>query len=235
MCTETLKGFLRHSIEGFTALFLAPGILAATIPSEADALESSSAAFSIDDAWHEDALTVGAPEESPQGAPRRETGPRRVFKDRITPHWFHNDTRFWYRNDLKDGAKEFILVNAERGTREVAFDHAKLAAALSQAAGAEYRADKVPFDGIEFIDESTAIRFNLGDTTWKCGLTSYECVKTEGKTSTSPASETDAPTSIIMSRRVIPSGNSEGPSSRNSFSTAARHSGRSATCARLRQ
>src|SRR5262249_58967545 len=35
-----------------------------------------------------------------------------VLKARITPHWFGDHTRFWYRNDLHDGAKEFILVDA---------------------------------------------------------------------------------------------------------------------------
>src|SRR5215471_9133772 len=66
---------------------------------------------------------------------------RGVYKARITPHWFQNDMRFWYRNDLKDGAKEFIVVDAERGNRQLAFDHEKLAAALSKAAGKEFKGD----------------------------------------------------------------------------------------------
>src|SRR5689334_5281327 len=53
--------------------------------------------------------------------------PANVFKAEITPHWFANNTRFWYRNDLRGGAKEFILVDAEKGQRDVAFDHKKLA------------------------------------------------------------------------------------------------------------
>src|SRR5262249_47153493 len=36
-------------------------------------------------------------------------GPERgVYKSQINPHWFRNNTRFWYRNDLRDG-KEFIV------------------------------------------------------------------------------------------------------------------------------
>src|SRR5215510_1138825 len=59
-------------------------------------------------------------------------GPERgVYKSQITPHWFQENTRFWYRNDLRDGAKEFIVVDAEHGVRKPAFDHAQLAAALS--------------------------------------------------------------------------------------------------------
>src|SRR2546430_1173264 len=141
-----------------------------------------------------------SPQESPQAAQRRDEGPRRVFNDRITPHWFADNTRFWYRNDLRDGAKEFILVDAEHGTRETAFDHAKLAAALSRVAGAEYRAETLPFDSIEFIEDSKAIRFSAGEVIWKCDLTSYECAKTDAKASAAPAGETAEDTSATGRR-----------------------------------
>src|SRR5262249_5357581 len=57
-------------------------------------------------------------------APQR-PAPTGVYKAQVTPHWFQNNARFWYRNDLKDGIKEFIVVDAERGQRALAFDHAK--------------------------------------------------------------------------------------------------------------
>src|SRR5205085_10282371 len=82
---------------------------------------------------------------------------------------------FWYRNDLPGGTKEFILVDAEAGNRREAFDHTKLAAALSKAAGQDYRADRLPFDSIEFVDTSRAVRFKVGGTAWECDLSSYEC------------------------------------------------------------
>ena len=115
-------------------------------------------------------------QDSPQQDTRGPQGPRRVFRDQVTPHWFANNTRFWYRNDLRGGTKEFIVVDAERASREAAFDHAKLASALSKATGSEYSAEKLPFDRIQFVDDS--IRFKVGDTTWKCTLSSYECEKT---------------------------------------------------------
>src|SRR6185295_4878308 len=73
-----------------------------------------------------------------------------------------------------------------------AFGHAKLAAGLSKAAGAEYTADKLPFDSIEFTDDDKAIRFNVGDAAWKCDLNSYECSRIDAKASAAPASETNA-------------------------------------------
>jgi dipeptidyl aminopeptidase/acylaminoacyl peptidase len=101
------------------------------------------------------------------------TGANLVFKSQIAPHWFQSDTCFWYRNDLRGGAKEFILVNAGKGAREKAFDHARLAAALTQAAGTEYQPDHLPFDDIEVADDLKAILFQAGDASWRCDLPSY--------------------------------------------------------------
>jgi dipeptidyl aminopeptidase/acylaminoacyl peptidase len=75
------------------------------------------------------------------------------------------------------GAREFITVDAERGLRQPAFDHAKLAAALSKAAGKEYAADHLPFDSIEFVQDDKAIRFQLDGASWRCDLASYECTR----------------------------------------------------------
>ena len=82
-------------------------------------------------------LPTPAPGDEPdspyQAQGRDRPGAARVYKDRITPHWFAEGTRFWYRNDLKGGTREFVLVDAEKGTKAPAFDHKKLAAALSKA------------------------------------------------------------------------------------------------------
>lgn len=102
-----------------------------------------------------------------------------AFKERITPHWFNDNSRFWYRNDLRGDTKEFVVVDAGRGTRGPAFDHKKVAAALSKATGKEYTAEHLPFGGIDFTDDSKAFRFTVENQTWKCDLASYECTKTE--------------------------------------------------------
>jgi dipeptidyl-peptidase-4 len=112
--------------------------------------------------------------DSPQARPQRGAGSARIFRDRITPHWFSGDSRFWYRNDLPGGAREFILVNAERGTRAPAFDHTKLAAALSRASGADYRAEKLPFDSVDFTDDLAAVRFQVAGKRWECDLKTFE-------------------------------------------------------------
>jgi dipeptidyl aminopeptidase/acylaminoacyl peptidase len=98
-----------------------------------------------------------------------------VYKARVNPHWFQNNTRFWYRNDLRDGAKEFIVVDAEKGTRQPAFDAQRLANGLSKAAGVEFKPEHLPFSEIEFTLDGHAVRFEAADKTWRCDLSSYEC------------------------------------------------------------
>src|SRR6516165_1103209 len=67
---------------------------------------------------------VDAQESPPAGQgrpqPARSGG---VYKARITPHWFDDNKRFWYLNDLPGGAKEFIIVEASEGIRRPALDH----------------------------------------------------------------------------------------------------------------
>jgi dipeptidyl aminopeptidase/acylaminoacyl peptidase len=103
----------------------------------------------------------------------------KVFKTTITPHWFDKNTRFWYRNDLADGAKEFVLVDAEKGTRQPAFDHKKLAEALAGASGKDYSADRLPFNAIQFSDRDIAVLFQAGGATWQCDLASYQCTRSK--------------------------------------------------------
>src|SRR3569833_391731 len=103
------------------------------------------------------------------GAPERG-----VYKSRVTPHWLTGNTQFWYRNDLRGGTKEFILVDAEKGSRQRAFDHEKLAAGLGKAAGQSFQADKLPFNDIEFVDKGSAVQFEAAGKSWRCNLNTYE-------------------------------------------------------------
>src|SRR5688500_18073852 len=52
-----------------------------------------------------------------------------VFRSGVRPTWMA-DERLWYRVTTPQGT-EFVLVDPAKGTRVPAFDHAKLAAALS--------------------------------------------------------------------------------------------------------
>ena len=94
----------------------------------------------------------------------------------VTPHWIEKSERFWYRKDSPVG-KEFLLVDAARNTRVPAFDHGKLAGALSQAAGKQYQTNKLPYDSFEFIQQGAALRFEAEGARWTCTLDEYKCSK----------------------------------------------------------
>lgn len=125
------------------------------------------------------AIPPGDPhQDSPQQRGRRANSQSGlVLKMRLDPHWFDGNDRFWYRNELKDGAKEFILVDAAAGTRAPAFDHARLAAALSRSTGKSHAGDRLPFDEIQLVDGGKSIRFRVAGEAWVCDRNSYECVK----------------------------------------------------------
>ena len=120
----------------------------------------------------------------------------RVFKENLTPHWFDDGKRFWYRNDTKDGTKDFVLVVPDAGTKLPAFDHEKLAASLSKAANATYQGNKLPFDNIEFADGAKSVLFAIGDKFWKVDLGSYDCVASQigPKTQDKGKKDADLPT-----------------------------------------
>jgi len=127
-----------------------------------------------------------APADGATNSPQARGGfgpPRGVYKARLTPHWLANNTQFWYRNDLRGGAKEFVFVDAEKGVRRMAFNHDKLAAALSKAAGEEFKANHLPFSEIKFVEDGKAIQFDAVGKTWHCDLDSYECAAVSSSSS----------------------------------------------------
>ncbi len=92
-------------------------------------------------------------------------------------NWIGQTSRFWYRKSVKGGA-EFTLVDAETLAKRPAFDHEKLAAALSAAANEKYEALKLPFQSITFVDNERALEFAAAGSMWRCNLSDYACKKT---------------------------------------------------------
>ena len=102
-----------------------------------------------------------------------------VFKLQLSPQWINEGARFWYVIDTREG-KEFTLVDPATGSREPAFDHQKVAEALTKALGEQFEAAALPFDAIEYIDEGKAILFGLNGKAWRCDLATYECRQMAG-------------------------------------------------------
>jgi len=118
-------------------------------------------------------IAFGLLSATPAFAQRNSGGGTGVYKTRIAPHWFDEGARFWYRNDLSGGRREFIVVGAGRGRRERAFDHQKLAQALLAAGMKDVTADKLPIDALTFKLSDDAIVLRTGKRTWQYGLTTH--------------------------------------------------------------
>ena len=105
------------------------------------------------------------------------TAPGGVYLSTIQPNWFAGGAKFWYRNNLRDDVRQFILIDAERGTRTPAFDHRKLAEALTQASGINTMEYHLPFEAIEFNDDAKVLIFNTDNGRWSCDLASYQITR----------------------------------------------------------
>jgi dipeptidyl aminopeptidase/acylaminoacyl peptidase len=92
--------------------------------------------------------------------------------------WVGHTHRFWYRLSTTSGS-EFLMYDADSRQKRPAFDHERLAAALSKASGTSYTARKLPFNTFTFADDEGAIDVTVEGEPWTCSLTAYACRKTE--------------------------------------------------------
>ncbi len=102
----------------------------------------------------------------------------KVFRDNIKPRWI-GDARFWYEVKTGKEASEFLMVDAEAGTRKVAFDREGLASALTKAAGEPIAADKLPLRDLEFVNEGAELKFVVGRRGFRYDVTSGELSRIE--------------------------------------------------------
>ena len=98
-----------------------------------------------------------------------------VFRGDVRPNWISGD-RLWYRTTTPEGA-DFFVVDPAKGTRAPAFDQARLAAALSTAAGRKFEANRLPIQGLDLSADESQLSFSLGARHWKCALPAYQCVE----------------------------------------------------------
>jgi dipeptidyl aminopeptidase/acylaminoacyl peptidase len=111
--------------------------------------------------------------------------------------WIGQSDHFWYWRSVKGGT-EFLLGDASLPSKRLAFDHDKLAAAISAATGHTYKGLALPFAPapggrggggrgaagatpttapLTFLDGEKSIQFGTAGSLYKCSLTNYECNK----------------------------------------------------------
>jgi len=110
-----------------------------------------------------------------------------IDKGSLRTNWLTGD-RFWYQ---VSSAKEtvFVLVDPKKG-KTMAFDHQKLALALSTAAGKTYEANKLPITSITYAADGKSIGVTAEGKRWKAELPTYKISVDE---STPPPSVGNSP------------------------------------------
>ncbi|HUE20733.1 MAG TPA: DPP IV N-terminal domain-containing protein [Bryobacteraceae bacterium] len=113
----------------------------------------------------------------------------------VHPTWTTGEL-LWYRDTGTEGVR-FVLFDPAKLTKEPAFDHGRLAAALSAAAGKKYEANKLPFNAIELsadgASSSFGVSFSAGGRRFRCDRQGSQCAVEQGGTAASARFRTDAP------------------------------------------
>jgi dipeptidyl-peptidase 4 len=120
----------------------------------------------------------------------RTNRPTLVFRDRVEPNWFADASgttnEFWYRLDLAQTNREFILVNADQGTRQPAFDQARAAAALTKLTGREVTAGHLPVESLDFARDGKSVSLHGRAGDWNLDLASYTVTAITNDASSGP-------------------------------------------------
>ena len=107
----------------------------------------------------------------------RTNRPTLVFRDRVEANWFAGASgqtnEFWYRLDLAQSNREFVLVNAVQGKRQPAFDPARVAEALTKLTGGEVSAERLSVESLDFARDGKSVTLHARQGDWKLDLASY--------------------------------------------------------------
>lgn len=121
---------------------------------------------------------------------------RRVPGATVAPQWIADGTRFWYQ-----AGGRFVVVDPGEGTRHDAFDHERLAAALTRESGhavdpvdlpitaldLDVPADGAPASAADGKTGTTgAVRFTAFEQRWEWSDRTGTCVAVEGDDPTGP-------------------------------------------------
>ena len=123
----------------------------------------------------------------------------KVYRSSVQANWQADGETFWYRNTLKDTTLEYIYVDARAKVKRKAFDHERLANALTRQTGKRYDATRLGIANLLFENNGQDIIFQLDDKWWKTDLVNYQITST-----TAPAG---IPVTDTADRRPLGRGN----------------------------
>ncbi len=133
-----------------------------------------------------------------------------VYRMQVKPHWDSENTRFWYRNDGPDETRDFVLVHADRGERQAAFDHARVATALADVLDRDIDPQHLPIASLGFCDRDDCWDLKGPEGTWRLELSSYALRRTDRESDEGlpfdldvrPSRRTGAETWLVLENRL---------------------------------
>jgi dipeptidyl-peptidase 4 len=101
----------------------------------------------------------------------------KIYRSSVIPFWL-DDHRFWYRVDIPEGQR-FYLVDATEASKQPAFDHERLAEAITVRSDIDITAGRLPFRFFEYSENLSEISFRFRGQSWSCDIIRYECSEPE--------------------------------------------------------
>ena len=108
-----------------------------------------------------------------------------LFHATVQPHWIEKGSAFWYRDQARDGVW-FIKVVPEKKVRVRAFDHERLAAALSALLQKDVQAGALPFREFAYVDKGRAITFVIEKRRFRYDLKTAALAELEKEADSNP-------------------------------------------------
>ena len=102
----------------------------------------------------------------------------KIYNAPALVNWSKSNQWAWYPIQTPRG-KEFIAVNPQTKSRQLAFDHEQLAQKLSEAAKKKIEPYSLPFSTFTYSKDDKEIEFNSEGFVWTYGLTSNSLRKKE--------------------------------------------------------
>jgi dipeptidyl aminopeptidase/acylaminoacyl peptidase len=98
----------------------------------------------------------------------------KVYNAPVTFQWIKGQHSFWYLNQTPAG-KVFYLVNADKRSQAIAFDHAKLSNSVSAILHKRIDATALPFQWIDFSADQKSITFQIDSAKLNYDIRSGRC------------------------------------------------------------
>ena len=106
----------------------------------------------------------------------RNLAARAVFNTNIEPKWLIATTLAYLRTTPEN--KRIMVVNAATGSRREAFDHAKVASALTTATGTAMTERNITFEDWVLAPDLSSVTLRFGQDWWKLDLKTFATEKT---------------------------------------------------------